>query len=187
MKAKSRTGVVRQDSAGAVRQGKADAAAKARPYPAVPELPANAMVTAEMATTLGFPAVIIQSIPAEEQRYPTVGDWWMAEDGAWHIRISNLPDWRYSFLVAIHELVEMALCKHHAVDESTITEFDMKFGAARAANDGSEPGDHRDAPYRREHRFADVIERMTASQLDVNWRQYEQAIDPRSANAGKQR
>jgi hypothetical protein len=36
----------------------------------------------------------IEVIPHEQQRYPTVGDYWM-EDGVQQVRISGLPDWRY--------------------------------------------------------------------------------------------
>src|SRR5436190_6009848 len=119
----------------------------------------------------------VETIPHSEQRYPTVGDYW-SEDGVQHIRVSHMVDWRYEVLVAVHELVEMALTRHRGVSEPRITEFDVEFERSREQCGGfSEPGDHPDAPYRREHFFSTNIERLFAAELDVDWFQYEEYVE----------
>ena len=116
-----------------------------------------------------------KTIPHNQQRYDTVGDWWTDSYG-WHIRVSYLGDWRYQFLVAIHEFVEMAWCRWNGVDPSAVDTFDMQFEDNRKEGDYSEPGDARDAPYWKGHQFATAIERMAAVMLAVDWTAYEAAI-----------
>jgi hypothetical protein len=69
----------------------------------------------------------IETIPHESQRYPTVGDYWLDESGVEQIRVSEMMDWRYEVLVAIHEIIEMALIRHRGIAEEGITEFDIRF------------------------------------------------------------
>ncbi len=119
----------------------------------------------------------IQTIPHDEQRYPTVGDYWDAE-GIEQVRISKMKDWRYEILVTVHELIEMAITKHRGIPEESITAFDVAFEKAREVGlvEG-EPGDQPDAPYRREHVFATNIERLFAAELDVDWREYDTYVN----------
>lgn len=122
--------------------------------------------------------IFIQSIPHNEQRYETVGDYWDDEEGVEQVRVSQLPDWRWEFLVAVHELIEKGLTKHRGIDEHTISQFDVQFEAARDRGEVSgEPGDAPDAPYQQEHFFATCIERLLAAQLNVDWFQYEAYVD----------
>ena len=94
----------------------------------------------------------IETIPHGAQRYPTVGDYWDDENGVVQIRVSDMKDWRYEALVAMHELIEMFLTKHREIAEPLISEFDIKFEQSREQSlVGGEPGDHPHAPYRREH------------------------------------
>jgi hypothetical protein len=119
----------------------------------------------------------IEVIPHEQQRYPTVGDYW-TENGVQEVRVSRLPDWRYEILVAVHELIELAITRHRGISEESISEFDVVFERAREAMQASgEPGDHPDAPYRREHFFATNLERLLAAELDVDWFEYENYVD----------
>jgi hypothetical protein len=117
----------------------------------------------------------VRTIPHNTQRYDTVGDWWTDEDG-WHIRVSYLGNWRYNFLVAFHELLEMAWCKWHGISEAAVTFHDIEFERNRKPGDLSEPGDHPLAPYRMGHRYATVAERLAAAVLGVRWNEYEAAI-----------
>ena len=48
----------------------------------------------------------VEAIPHTQQRYETMGDWWWDPDDTLQMRVSTLPDWRYSMLIAIHELIE---------------------------------------------------------------------------------
>lgn len=119
----------------------------------------------------------IEVIPHEQQRYPTVGDYWL-EDGIQQVRVSKLADWRYEILVAIHEIVELAVTRHRGISEHRISEFDIEFERMRESRQRSgEPGDHPDSPYRREHFFATNIERLLAAELEVDWFEYENYVD----------
>lgn len=120
-------------------------------------------------------SVQIKTIPHNEQRYDTVGDWWVDDEG-WHIRVSQLGDWRYQFLVAFHELLEMAWCKRRRVKQADVDAFDMAYEEQRGHGDHSEPGDDPRAPYREGHHLATLVERFAGMALGVNWKEYEAAI-----------
>lgn len=121
--------------------------------------------------------IVIETIPHASQRYPTVGDWWIDDDGTWQVRVSELPEKstlfpeKFAFLVALHELVEMALCRSHGITEEEVDSFDKHFAGV------GEPGDEQNAPYHFEHRIATGVEVIIAAQLGVNWNEYEEAIE----------
>lgn len=119
----------------------------------------------------------IKTIPNDEHRYPTTGDYY-TENGQDQIRVSELPDWRYEVLIAIHELIESVLCKHDGITDEAITAFDVEFEHERAAglHGDEEPGDDFRAPYRAQHQFATNIEQLMAFKLGVNWKEYEKAV-----------
>ena len=111
--------------------------------------------------------IIIGTIPHSEQRYDTVGDWQgMGQD--FTIRVSESKDYRYNFLVAIHELVEVALCVQAGIHSGDVDAWDMKH---------DEAGDDPKAPYHRQHLFAEAIERLIALEMGVRWDIYESALD----------
>lgn len=120
----------------------------------------------------------IETVPHEAQRYPTVGDYWLDENGTEQVRVSEMMDWRYEVLVAVHEIVEMALTRQRGIQEEHITEFDIKFEENKAQGlVGGEAGDHVNAPYRKEHFFATNLERLFAAELGVDWFEYERYVD----------
>jgi len=120
----------------------------------------------------------IETIPHDNQRYPTVGDYWLDETGVEQIRVSEMMDWRYEVLVAVHELVEMALTRHRGIAEGAITEFDIKFEQDKEKGlVVGEAGDNVNAPYQKEHFFATNLERLLAGELDVNWSEYDRYVD----------
>lgn len=115
--------------------------------------------------------IVIETVPHHMQRYPTVGDYYEHPiNGTKMIRVSELRDWRMNLLVAIHELVESALCDHRGIAEPDVMAFDM------ANPEADDPGALSDAPYHREHMFSEAIERLVADQLGVSWVQYEQKV-----------
>ena len=119
----------------------------------------------------------IETIPHDQQRYPTVGDYW-EQDGVQEIRVSEMMDWRYEVLVAVHELVEMALTRHRKIPEEAISEFDIAFEESREKNlVTGEPGDNPNSPYKAEHFFATNLERLFAAELDVDWFEYDRYVD----------
>lgn len=121
----------------------------------------------------------IKTIKNRHQRYPTVGDYWFENDGDIQIRISNMGNTDYEFLVAIHELIECYLTKKRGISEESITAFDMKFEEERKDTMHrmeDEPGYDPRAPYKNEHFFAEAIERLLANQLGVDWKTYNDSI-----------
>lgn len=114
--------------------------------------------------------IIIESIPQGKHRYETLGDYWRAADGAVYIRVTEHPDWRYPFLIALHEMIEEAVTYHRGIAEKDIMAFDVVHPEL------DDPGMHPDAPYRKEHEFATAIEMLAAQQLGVCWAEYEKAM-----------
>lgn len=115
----------------------------------------------------------IKTIPHQEHRYPTVGDYW--DEGSKEVfRVSELEDWRYEFLIAFHELTEKALCRVKGISVADIDAFDIEYEKGRVPDDKeSEPGNDPSAPYYREHQLAMGLERTMAALLDVDWIVYE--------------
>ena len=126
--------------------------------------------------------IVIESIPHDQQRYPTVGDWQFEEDGTLRVYVSHTtPD--FDFLVGIHEAVEAWLCRKQGITDDDVTAFDEAYEAARKDGDTSEPGDQPDAPYRREHRFASSVERRRALEMHIDWIEYERRLTALGAPA----
>jgi hypothetical protein len=124
--------------------------------------------------------IIIEIIPHDQQRYDTVGDWQFIGDDLiikvsklfpLPLEDSSLPFSYEEFLIGIHELIEAILCKAYGIKEEDVDKFDMSH------EDHPDPGSLIDAPYYRQHLIATIIERMLASELDVNWEAYEEVID----------
>ena len=114
----------------------------------------------------------IETIPHEQQRYSTTGDWQWDPEDTLQMHVSTLPDWRFSALIAVHELVEALLCRAHGVTTEMVDAWDM--GPGKELDD---PGDDPRAPYHREHDFAVGIERLFAHELGVDWNAYGDALD----------
>jgi hypothetical protein len=119
----------------------------------------------------------IKSIPHNEHRYETVGDYWLDEKGVTQFRVSDMGNEDYHFLVGIHELVEEYMTRKRGIKETDIKAFDEAFEAKRAPGNTDEPGDDPAAPYRKEHRFAENIERQIALELGVDWAEYTRAVE----------
>ena len=115
----------------------------------------------------------IEFIPAKEQRYATIGDWYFDAAGDLVIRVSKddpqFPTGDEQILVALHELVEVLLCRKRGITQQMVDDFDIHgAGSEYCQENGIEPGDHPDAPYRREHRFAMLIEHLMAHELGID-------------------
>jgi hypothetical protein len=120
--------------------------------------------------------IVIMTIPHKEQRYETVGDYWKGLGGSTQIRVSDMDNADYEFLVALHELVEQKLCEKRGIKEEDITAFDIEFENNRAEDDDSEPGDDPMAPYKKEHLFATGIEKLVAAELGIDWKTYDEKV-----------
>ena len=113
-----------------------------------------------------------------EMRYDTAGDYYQKNDRL-HLEIARQEEEDYEFLIAIHELIEWYLAKKAGIKEFDITAHDVQFEKNRKAGvhgPHDEPGDAYNAPYRRQHRFAENIERLIAQELGVDWDSYNSRI-----------
>jgi len=120
--------------------------------------------------------IVIETIPHEQHRYTTVGDWYYDPDGTLQIKVSNLSDKRRELLVVLHELVEVLCCEQDGVSQSVVDKFDMEYEKNRAEDDESEPGDDPAAPYHKQHCLATGIERILAAAWGVEWKTYEDEL-----------
>lgn len=120
--------------------------------------------------------IVITTIPHDKQRYPTVGDWEFFGDEQLVIRISEMGNWKYEVLVALHEMIEVLLCKDRNIKQEDVDKFDIFYEHNRPEGDVSEPGDSPQAPYRKEHFFATNIERLMAAELNVDWGEYDKTV-----------
>ena len=120
---------------------------------------------------------VVSQVSHRRQRYDTVGDWIPGQPV--RIHVSRMKDERYVFLVALHELIEYELCRMNGITDREVVEFDTNFEKERRARLHSfdaEPGNDPRAPYREEHGFASMIERMVAQKMGVSWPAYERAV-----------
>jgi hypothetical protein len=115
--------------------------------------------------------IIITAIPHGLQRYETIGDYYWEPNGDLHIYVSDLGDDHLNFLIAIHEAVEAMLTAKLGIAEPDIMAFD------KAHPELLDPGHDPRAPYHRQHVFAEIIERMVAHEMGINWQAYEQKVE----------
>lgn len=118
----------------------------------------------------------IRTIPHRQQRYNTVGDYQTSDNGNVYFTISEMANWRYEFLVALHEQIEKMLCFHRDISEARIDAFDIKYEENRKEGDLSEPGNDPSAPYHNEHMLATIIEKLVANELGVDWDEYDKTV-----------
>ena len=112
----------------------------------------------------------MKTITASKQRYPTVGDYWYAH-GTRKIRVSDMKNKDYNFLVFLHEVIEQHLVEKRGISGKKITFFDITYEQSREALNPDcqdAPGNHKKCPYKKEHRFAENMERMMALELGVD-------------------
>lgn len=89
------------------------------------------------------------------------GDWFWDSEGNLHIQVAcegdkNVWDDEYSFLIALHELIESRLCFKDGVTQGAIDSFDAAFSGE------GEAGDDPESPYRKQHRAAMLVEHQVA-------------------------
>lgn len=127
--------------------------------------------------------ILIRKIPHKDQRYDTLGDWIFLEpSGNLLIRVSKIPplakkdetpDGIYQnseFLVGLHELIEAYLCYRQGTTTLDVDKFDFNFS-------GDEPGNDPNAPYFKEHKIAEIFERMMCVALGMTWEQHEHNLE----------
>ena len=111
-----------------------------------------------------------KTIPHNHQRYNTVGDW-LGNKLNRFITVSELGDPDMELCIAIHEIVEQALCIKRGISEESVANFDLAYKGY------GEPGDEINAPYHREHTYATAIEMSLAKELGIDLQEYERRIE----------
>jgi hypothetical protein len=123
----------------------------------------------------------------DEQRMPTWADWWWKDDAHYPeltMKMSDLSDWRYLYLGAIHELVEAFICKCKGIPQEAVDQFDEDFERRRVAGEKTaacgcpitqDPGSDTHAPYRLQHMLATQIEYGLAAVMGVDAATYDKA------------
>ncbi len=101
----------------------------------------------------------VHNIPQSKQHYPTSGDYWEVGRNDYQFRISAKSK-RDFYCYLIHEMVEAFLTRDRGINWEKIDEFDIKSGLY-------DPGASPDAPYHKEHEFANKIEDMFREELNA--------------------
>ncbi len=132
-----------------------------------------------------LPKIVIRTVPHNEQKYETCGNWFYNEAGELVIEVSE-TNTMYEFLIAVHELVEAMLCNFKGISEESVTDFDKSFEHMRnlfpIIVGDKEPGDEDAAPYLHEHRMASRIENWLADSAGVDKEDYNNTINSLSQN-----
>ena len=113
--------------------------------------------------------IIIKTTGQEEIRNQDVGDWYEHE-GVKYIKVLEMGNENYSFLIALHELLEQKFCEKDRVPEWKVTNFDANFRGE------GEPGMNLKAPYRKQHIKATQIEALVCGYLGLSWKKYDDFI-----------
>jgi hypothetical protein len=121
-------------------------------------------------------AINFKVIPHSEQRYETFGDYWYDEEGILQVRVSDVGNPDMEFAAFIHEVIEEHSSKKKGISEPEIKAFDEMFN--KETDEGlhlitDEPGEDERAPYRDDHRFANIIEKMLYYFFDIDEKEYE--------------
>lgn len=115
--------------------------------------------------------ISIVTRPMKTMRYKTLGDYFdpvVAPDGFrdFLIEVADTHNLDYNFLIGLHELVESWLAFKHGLKDKDITGFDI------AHEDAEDPGRLKEAPYHKEHMFAEKIEKLMCKELGIPWKKY---------------
>jgi hypothetical protein len=118
-------------------------------------------------------------IPHKEQRYETFGDYWWDESGVLQARISDIGDDDMHFAGFLHEVFEAYSTNKKGVKEPDIMAFDEMFN--KETDEGlhkidDEPGEDPRAPYKEDHLFANVLEKLAGIFLKVDEQEYQRRV-----------
>lgn len=124
--------------------------------------------------------IVIETVDHKDQRYNTIGDYWIDEGGVLQIRVSNLGNTLYEKMIAIHELTEQALTEFKGIPEKEITEFDLMFEKEREQGlhkDNDEPGFDLRSPYHDQHALATSFELGMCALAGIKWNEYSNKVN----------
>lgn len=114
--------------------------------------------------------ITTEIVPLESQRYATLGDYFQEEDRL-VFKITDTCNDAYNKLILIHELIEELMTSHRGIHEGDILKWDLLH------YDSNDPGREPGSPYKEEHMFAEMVERMICHQLEIDWDEYEKHLN----------
>lgn len=121
--------------------------------------------------------IIIKVIPESEQRAEVNGaDWFWDEKGDLQVRVSPMSDWRYEVALAFHEAFEACLCKDAGVTQKSVDDFDMAYDLAHPDQPDLNAGDELDAPYKHQHNYATIVDRLFIGACGLSWKAYDDEL-----------
>ena len=120
--------------------------------------------------------ITIKTIPKSEMRFDDAGDWFFDDSGNLQIRVADMGNWKYEFLVADHELHEALLCFDRDITTQQADDFDKQFEKENK-DKRLHAGDDINCPYKEEHFTAGIIERIMSGELDINWQIYDDFLE----------
>ena len=123
-----------------------------------------------------FKKITIETKPHKEILNNQVGDYQENENEI-IITVADIGNKKLSFLIAIHELVELFMINDSDITIKQVEDWDAMYEYQRKDGDFSEAGDHPKCPYRRFHFAATNVERIVADLLNVSWSDYENKIN----------
>lgn len=116
--------------------------------------------------------ITIETIPHEQQRLGVIGDWYFEPNGDLVVKVSDLGDWRYNFLVGRHEMDEALLCKLTGITTEMVDEDQA---AALPTDDPDSFSGYPGARLQNQHNDALAAEWIMSRLLGVDWKKYGEA------------
>ncbi|MCX6822326.1 MAG: hypothetical protein NTW30_06135 [Candidatus Aenigmarchaeota archaeon] len=110
-------------------------------------------------------SIYYETIKHKDQRYDTLGDYFKG-DYCTEFYVSQCKNADYEFMILIHELTEWYLCQKRGIKNKDIDKFDMTHLELE------DPGRSKEAPYHKEHMFAERIEKLICKELGIKWDNY---------------
>lgn len=121
---------------------------------------------------------IIKSVKLTDQRYETLGDYYL-KDGKRIFSITKTGNDLFDDLIFIHEFIEEVLTRNKGINEEQILKYDLEFEdkiRCGEVDENDEPGEQIDSPYRQEHMIAEIVERLIANHLNINFKEYDNKL-----------
>lgn len=127
--------------------------------------------------------IVIEVIPHKAQRYDTLGDW-IVKNNELLIRVSDVDNFFYSLIIALHEVLEAVLCIRDGIKQEEVDMFDIMYEKTRGngvapcgCKHKDEPGDDSHAPYRIQHKKATELEKKLCRLLGIKWQIYNRYLN----------
>lgn len=117
----------------------------------------------------------VKEVALADMPFTTAGHWRETDAGNFEVLVVALKDWRYSFIVLMHELTEWAICRWFGVSTATCDAFDDLWEQELVRGEHKpeeEAGFDRRCPYRKGHVWGARMERLFCFLLGLRWKTY---------------